>query len=119
MSAFSVEIPHDGKTFENYTRFEWGVEVGVVNTFMLRLFVPHEFDMFEKNRNVFELLLFPSNSLEDLIRKRKITGIWAQTVDIYSALVSNRRRRRNGKVLNGLSTLIHSHRSQQISNVGV
>ena len=34
-----------GKTFENYTRFEWGVEVGVVTTFILRLFVPHEFDM--------------------------------------------------------------------------
>ena len=45
MSAFSVENPHDGKTFENFTRFEWGVEVGVVTTFMLRLFVPHEFDM--------------------------------------------------------------------------
>ena len=36
---------HDGKTFENYTRFEWDVEVGVVTTFILRLFVPHEFDM--------------------------------------------------------------------------
>ena len=46
MSAFSVENSHDGKTFENYTRFEWGVEVGVVTTFMLRLFVPHEFDMY-------------------------------------------------------------------------
>ena len=45
MSAFSVENPHDGKTFENYARFEWGVEVGVVTTFMSRLFVPHEFDM--------------------------------------------------------------------------
>ena len=45
MNAFSVENPHDGKTFENYTRFEWGVEVGVVTIFMLRLFVPHEFDM--------------------------------------------------------------------------
>ena len=45
MSAFSVENPHDGKMFENYTRFEWGVEVGVVTIFMLRLFVPHEFDM--------------------------------------------------------------------------
>ena len=45
MGAFSVENPHDGRTFENYTRFEWGVEVGVVTTFMLRLFVPHEFDM--------------------------------------------------------------------------
>ena len=45
MSAFSVENPHDDKTFENYSRFEWGVEVGVVTTFMLRLFVPHEFDM--------------------------------------------------------------------------
>ena len=45
MSAFSVENPHDGKMFENYTRFEWGVEVGVVTIFVLRLFVPHEFDM--------------------------------------------------------------------------
>ena len=45
MSAFSVENPHDGKMFENYTRFEWGVEVGVVTIFMLKLFVPHEFDM--------------------------------------------------------------------------
>ena len=41
---FSVENPHDGKIFEN-TRFEWGVEMGVVTIFMLRLFVPHEFDM--------------------------------------------------------------------------
>ena len=45
MGAFSVENPHDGKMFENYTRFEWGVEVGVVTIFMLRLFVPREFDM--------------------------------------------------------------------------
>ena len=45
MSAFSVENPHDGKMFENYTRFEWGVEVGVVTIFMLRLFLPREFDM--------------------------------------------------------------------------
>ena len=45
MSAFSVENPHDGKMFENYTRFEWGVEVGVVTIFMLSLFVPREFDM--------------------------------------------------------------------------
>ena len=47
MSAFSVENPHDGKMFENYTRFEWGVEVGVVTIFMLRLFVSREFDMFQ------------------------------------------------------------------------
>ena len=45
MSAFSVENPHDGKMFENYTRFEWGVEVGVVTIFVVRLFVPHKFDM--------------------------------------------------------------------------
>ena len=45
MSAFSVENPHDGKMFENYTRFEWGVEMGVVTIFMLRLFVSREFDM--------------------------------------------------------------------------
>ena len=35
-----------GKIFENYTRFEWGVEMGVVTIFMLRLFIPHEFDMY-------------------------------------------------------------------------
>ena len=46
MSAFSVENPHHVKTFENNTRFEWGVEVGVVTTFIVRLFVPHEFDMY-------------------------------------------------------------------------
>ena len=40
-----MENPHDGKMFENYTRFEWSVEVGVVTIFMLRLFVPREFDM--------------------------------------------------------------------------
>ena len=49
MSAFSVENSHDGKIFENYTRFEWGVELGVVAIFMLRLFVPHEFDMSKLN----------------------------------------------------------------------
>ena len=49
MSPFFVENPHDGKTFENYTRFEWGVEVGVVTTFMLRLFLPHEFGMDPQN----------------------------------------------------------------------
>ena len=46
MSAFPVENPHDGKMFENYIRFEWGVEVGVVAIFVLRLIVPREFDMF-------------------------------------------------------------------------
>ena len=55
MSPFSVENPHDGKTFENYTRFEWGVEVGVVTTFVLRLFVPHEFDM--SHYGVFQSLI--------------------------------------------------------------
>ena len=52
MSAFSVENSHDGKIFENYTRFEWGVELGVVAIFMLRLFVPHEFDMEKQYESV-------------------------------------------------------------------
>ena len=62
MSAFSVENPHDGKTFENYTRFEWGVEVGVVTIFMLRLFVPHEFDMY-LTRVTISTVLFSKNQL--------------------------------------------------------
>ena len=56
--------------FENYTRFEWGVEVGVVTIFVLRLFVPHEFDMLQMetlrfytagNQNI--LIRIPYNSL--------------------------------------------------------
>ena len=54
MSAFSVENSHDGKIFENYTRFEWGVELGVVAIFMLRLFVPHEFDMIHFRREQYK-----------------------------------------------------------------
>ena len=66
MSAFSVENPHDGKTFENYTRFEWGVEVGVVTTFMLRLFVPHEFDMLNESvDNVAQM----TNVFKEICRK--------------------------------------------------
>ena len=41
--------------FENYTRFEWGVEVGVVTIFMLRLFVPLEFDMVHEMLFIIEL----------------------------------------------------------------
>ena len=54
MSAFSVENPHDGKMFENYTRFEWGVEVGVVTIFVVRLFVPHELDMMPQDASLKE-----------------------------------------------------------------
>ena len=75
MSAFSVENSHDGKIFENYTRFEWGVELGVVAIFMLRLFVPHEFDVINFmhlerinanmiSRKILESLSDPSISLD-------------------------------------------------------
>ena len=40
--------------FENYTRFEWGVEVGVVTIFVVRLFVPHEFDMMPQDASLKE-----------------------------------------------------------------
>ena len=42
--------------FENCTRFEWGVEVGVVTIFMLRLFVSREFDMMINYRAINEKL---------------------------------------------------------------
>ena len=38
--------------------------------------------LFEKNPKVFELQLFFSNSLKDLVKKSKITGTPAETVDI-------------------------------------
>ena len=40
--------------------------------------------LFEKNPKVFELQLFFLNSLKDLVKKSKITGTPAETVDISS-----------------------------------
>ena len=42
--------------------------------------------LFEKNPKVSELQLFFSNSLKDLVRKSKISGIPAETVDISSVV---------------------------------
>ena len=42
--------------------------------------------LFEKNPKVSEPQLFFSNSLKDLVRKGKITGIPAETVDISSVV---------------------------------
>ena len=82
MSAFSLENPHDDKTFENYTRFEWGVEVDVVTTFMLRLFVPHEFDMemlidsfviFFRPRGLFEASFLRNYFWQEAVERRKLS----------------------------------------------
>ena len=83
--------------------------------------------LFEINPKVFELPLFSSTSLNDLVRKSKITGTPAETVDINSVvhrslathlyLISCRRRK--GPVLSRLSMLVRSHWSQQRSNVYV
>ena len=40
--------------------------------------------LIERNLKVFEPLLFSSNSVEDLVKNSKITGTWAETVDIFS-----------------------------------
>ena len=69
MSDFSLKNLHDGKTFVNYTRFEWVVEVGVVTIFMLRLFVPHEFDMFSPH-------ILPFSSLESSKTDQFRDGAW-------------------------------------------
>ena len=42
--------------------------------------------LFEKNPKVFELQLFFLNSLKDLVKKSKITGTPAETVDISSVV---------------------------------
>ena len=62
--------------------------------------------LFEKNPKVCELRLFSSNSLEDLVRKSKITGTLAETEDMYSVahrilsdpFVPTHRRRGKGSV---------------------
>ena len=49
--------------------------------------IPRSSDsFFEKNPKVFELQLFFSNSLKDLVRKSNITGTPAETVDISSVV---------------------------------
>ena len=49
--------------------------------------IPRSSDsLFEKNPKVFELQLFFSNSLKDLVRKSNITGTPAETVDISSVV---------------------------------
>ena len=61
-----------------------------------------------------------SRRKEDLVRKSKVTGTPAETVDIslYDPFVLTHRQ---GSVLSRLSTLalVRSHRSQQRSSVGV
>ena len=62
---------------------------------------------FEKNRKVFEVPLFSSNSLADLVRKRHISGTLAETVDMYAVVLRSLshpflptyRRRRKGSVV--------------------
>ena len=83
--------------------------------------------LFEKNPKVCELPLFSSNSLEDLVRKSKITGTLTETENMYSVahrclsdpFVPTHRRRRKGAVSSRLSMLVRSQWSQQRSNVGV
>ena len=38
----------------------------------------------EKNRNVFQPLLFSSNFVKKHVKKSKITSTWVETVDIFS-----------------------------------
>ena len=76
--------------------------------------------LFEKNTKVFELQLFSSNSLEDLVGKSEITGTAAEIVDINSVVlrflsdlfVPTLRRRRKVSVFRRLSTLVRFHLSQ-------
>ena len=42
--------------------------------------------LFENNPKVFELPLFSFNSVEDLVRKNKISGTPTETVNTYSVV---------------------------------
>ena len=83
--------------------------------------------LFENNPKVFELPLFTSTSLNDLVRRSKITGTPAETVDINSVVHRSLAthlyllscHKREGPVLSRLSMLVRSHWSQQRSNVYV
>ena len=79
-------------------------------------------NLFGKNLKVSELQLFFSNSSKDLVKKSKITGTPAETVDISSLLKGpiciTHRHRRMGSVLSRLLTQIRSHSSQHRGSVG-
>ena len=86
--------------------------------------IPRSSDsLFAKNPKVSELQLFLSNSLKDLMRKSKITGIPAETVDISSVVHRSLRDLFvslivTDSVFSRLLTLILWHSSQQRSSVG-
>ena len=44
--------------------------------------------LIEKNPKVFEPLLFASNSVEEHVKNSKITGTWAETVDIFQLCIT-------------------------------
>ena len=90
--------------------------------------IPRSSDsLFEKNPKVFEPSNFSLNSLEDLVRKSKITGTPAETVDINSVVyrsfsdlfVPTYLRRRKSLILSRFSTHVRSRWSKERSNLGV
>ena len=65
--------------------------------------------LIEKNPKVSQSLLFSSNSAKGhVIKKSKITGTWAETVDIFQVVhsylsvsfIPSRRHRKSGLLLN-------------------
>ena len=77
--------------------------------------------LIERNPKVFEPLLFSSNSVENHVKNSKITGTWAETVDIFTCASLLERlictfsssQKINGTTLNRLRKLIRFHRSQR------
>ena len=90
--------------------------------------IPRSSDsLFEKNSKVFELQLFFSNSLKDLVKKSKIAGTPAETVDISSAVHHSLRDRFVSLIVteervqlwaNYQHWFVRIHSSQQRSSVG-
>ena len=77
--------------------------------------------LIERKTKVFEPLLFSSNSVENHVKNSKITGTWAETVDIFTCASLLERlictfsssQKKNGTTLNRLRKLIRFHRSQR------
>ena len=83
--------------FENYTRFEWGVEVGVVTIFMLRLFVPREFDMYLKRFTLRQIVSYRYFCRRSSGRTLKIlnTLIWFWQVNAAIEFLKNSKPQTN------------------------
>jgi len=79
--------------------------------------------LIEKNPKVFRPLLFSSNSVKEHAKRSKITGTWAETVDIFScasllerAICTFSTSQKKWFTFNPIMITDHNKEAMQVSN---